>query len=147
MILKRFDCTYRGSQKAVNSIYDLVHESSLDVIKSLIENVNDTTIHHDERHIAILQNITVEDETQEHRQNIGTMIFEDKLQYFNGTAFTGYWKSGACVILTLENMMGQLIKNKVIISRASLLQSCIENMVSLFEEMYELNLNCRDVSK
>ena len=73
------------------------------------------------------------------------MIVENKLVFYKGTSFPGNWKSGNWYILTLENMMGKIIKNKLIVGRSSLILSSIENLMSTFEEMYEMKMNGKDI--
>ena len=43
-------------------------------------------------------------------------------------------------------MMGQLIRNKLLTGKSTIILSFIETLVSTFEEMYEMNLNHKEVS-
>ena len=143
IITKWFDVEYK-SKKTISLIYELVHESTANTVRYLTGELSGT-ISTDDCLIGILQNLTCDDETLEHRQNVGNLIFENKLVYYRGNAFQGNWKTGNWFVLTLENMMGQLIKNKIMLAKSSFVLSSIENCMSNFEEMYNMNSNMASI--
>lgn len=94
ILTKRFDVQYKGIRKQISTLYDLAHESSKDMIDKIINEAGDSATCEEECHIGILQNLTYEDENDAHRQDVGSLIVNDKLVYYKSKAFTGSWKTG-----------------------------------------------------
>ena len=145
IISNRYDARYKG--KPINSFYDLVHHSSKKEFQAIIGGGADQTLRGSERKIAILQQFTSEDESKEIPLDIGLLIAMNKLNYFKARAYNGNWNTGNCIILTCENTMGELIKDKLISGKSSCILSYIDELVSKFEKMYNANLEDEEVSK
>jgi hypothetical protein len=133
---KRFDPLFLGKKTSINCVQDLVHESSNDK-----KDANDK-----ENHIAILQNIKLQKDCQDLTEGIASLVINNNLVYYKVKAFSSNWKSGNWVILTCENMMGQLIEHKFVTSKSCFIMSVIENLTSEFEQMFEWSVNNKEIS-
>jgi len=144
VIESRFWIDYRGSRKWINNVYDLIHDTSKNVLDDLLD-PNHIDPKDQERRIGILQNITQDDEEEEKQLDVSSLVIQDKLIYFKAEVLNADWNSGNAiiqnkkisVILVCSSLMGQLIKNKFLTSKSSLMQSNMENLLSEFETMYD----------
>lgn len=143
---KRFDPLFIGKKISINSVQDLVHESSVDTLKRIINEADKRDVCDNENHIAILQNVKVQKDNKDLTEDIASLVINNNLVYYKVKAFSSNWKSGNWVIITCENMMGQLIEHKFVTSKSGFIMSVIENFTSEFEQMYEWTLNNREIS-
>jgi hypothetical protein len=92
---KRFDPLFLGKKTSINCVQDLVHESSIDTLKSLIDDSNNKKdANSKESHIAILQNIKLQKNCQDLTEGIASLIINNNLVYYKVKAFSSNWKSG-----------------------------------------------------
>lgn len=146
IISKRYHSLYKGQKKNINKFSDLVHHSSVDQVQKIVSKIAEHTIKNDDCHIAILQNFTLEDEDPQNPQDIGSLIAKNKLNYFKAKASFGNWNSGNWIVLTLENIMGELIRNKLLAGKSSCIFSWVDDLVWMLEKMYESHLSLQEIS-
>jgi hypothetical protein len=91
---KRFDPLFIGKKISINSVQDLVHESSVDTLKRIINEADKRDVCDKENHIAILQNVKVQKDNKDLTEDIASLVINNNLVYYKVKAFSSNWKSG-----------------------------------------------------
>lgn len=81
LILKRRD-------KPIHTIYDLVHETSKEIVDSLLA-ADKSQVDQQPKYIGILQNITEGDLKDNNMDSVGNLIIEDKLTFYKAESKFG----------------------------------------------------------